>query len=91
MHLFALFHTIGSSLKKCTFSGQQCCSKFTIALFETGINAAINNYAPDFISGFPAAQHANNKLRNATEGIFINITLSMQARLKYSYIVNVII
>ena len=58
----------GSSLTKCAFNGQQCCSSQTIALFGTGINIAIGDYTPTLIRGFDTTQDAFNELKNATKG-----------------------
>ena len=58
----------GSSLPKCAFNGQQCCSLLTINLFGLGINTAVNDYAPRLVSGFATAQVATDELRNVTKG-----------------------
>ena len=59
----------GSSLTKCTFNGLQCCSQFTITLFESGLNLGINDYAPNFLNGFSTAQEVINELRNINKGM----------------------
>ena len=67
-YLYCHCQYTGSSLPKCAFNGQQCCSLLTINAFGLGINTAINNYAPRLVSGFATAQDAIDELRNATKG-----------------------
>ena len=61
----------GSSLTKCTFNGLQCCSQITITLFEGGLNLGINDYAPNFLSGFNAAQKVIDELRSINKGMTV--------------------
>ena len=63
--------TIGSSLTHCTFNGPQCCSQFTITLFVGGLNRGINNYAPNFLSGFDTAQEVIDELRSINKGMIV--------------------
>lgn len=65
------FHTVGSSLDKCTFNGLQCCSSFTIGIFGLGVETTINSYGPNIVSGFAAARNAINQLRSTNEGMTI--------------------
>ena len=77
----------GSSLTKCTFNGLQCCSQFTITLFERGLNLGINDYAPNFFSGFDAAQKVIDELRSIhnIQELFLSLckNLCMAARSMY--------
>ena len=60
-------------MKKCTYNGLQCCSSITINLFESGIDLAINDYAPILVDGFATVQDALEELRNTTKGMYIRM------------------
>ena len=59
---------IGSSLTKCAYNGDQCCNELTIKLFENGVKFAINNYAPNLLNGFDAAQTVIDELKIINKG-----------------------
>ena len=74
-YMYFILLVTGSSLTKCTFNGLQCCSQFTITLFESGLNLGINNYAPNFLSGFNTAQEVINELRNINKGMIETLSV----------------
>ena len=63
MHkIFVLFNYVGSSLSKCTFNGQQCCSEQTLSLLDTFARPEIQNNAFNFDSAFQGARSAIDHL-----------------------------
>ena len=60
---------LGSSLNKCTFNGQQCCSQVAINWFDWGIKNAVNNDKLNFTRGLVGAQNAIDQMRKKTKGI----------------------
>ena len=66
---------IGSSLKKCAYNGEQCCTESTIELFETGVEFAFSDYAPNFLNGFDTAQDVIDELKIINKGKIIKCVL----------------
>ena len=67
-----LHHYIGSSLSRCTFSGQQCCSEQILTLFDTFVRPEIEGDTFDFDGAFNGARSAMERLRNETGGTLIS-------------------
>ena len=74
MHKYLCFSNyVGSTLSKCTFNGQQCCSEQTLSLLDTFVRPEIENNAFNFDSAFQGARSAINQLTNETGGIYVYI------------------
>ena len=67
-----LHHYIGSSLSRCTFSGQQCCSEQTLNFFVRFVGPVIEGDTFDFDDAFNGARSAMERLRNETGGTLIS-------------------
>ena len=62
---------IGSSLPRCTFNGQQCCSALAVNFFISNLGRTINDGAFNIGTVFAGAHNAIDQLRNKTEGMYV--------------------
>ena len=71
--LYNILFSIGSSLSKCTFDGQQCCNQNIITFADTEIKKALNKHVAQLFtsSEFTNIQRDVKKLKEATKGTYL--------------------
>ena len=70
-HVIMPFVYTGSSLSKCTFNGQQCCSEILVTLVDQGFRSLVQSDQFNFTGGLAGAQSAINQMRDRTNGMYI--------------------
>ena len=73
VHVILPFIYTGSSLSKCTFNGQQCCSKTLVTLVDQGFRSLVQSDQFNFTGGLAGAQSAIDQMWDRTNGMYIKL------------------
>ena len=78
----------GSSLSRCTFHGQQCCSPVIVNFVDQGFRALVQSDQFNFTSGLAGAQTAIDQMRDRTDGMCLSLYLATLWLLIYWAVCN---